>query len=136
MYQKNNFNINNSVWKIISNNVQYDSDSDLKKFKQTYVLFDEKLNTRIEINTVLENTNGILTVQNNFTFNAWPLPSRDNFQIKQIVLKFSKAMPNKKNWSFILNSWPKIMDNKFTGFQNVRKFFWGGDYSRLNDRFL
>jgi hypothetical protein len=70
MYQKNNFNINNSVWKIISNNVQYDSDSDLKKFKQTYVLFDEKLNTRIEINTVLENTNGILTVQNNFTFNA------------------------------------------------------------------
>ncbi len=101
-FLKNSFGINkkaktNPTWKIVSNDIKFDSNSNLQKLTQTSIFFDQKLNTPILIKTDLENSNDVLTIQNNMISYAWPQPSENKFQIKEAYLDISNN--NKKKTS-------------------------------------
>jgi len=97
-YLKQSFNINknnrkNSVWKTISNDIKFDSNSNLEKLNQTSIAFDKKINTPIQVKTNIEIINNELLIQNKLRFYAWAL-KENKFQIKEAVLKISENAPN------------------------------------------
>jgi 4-amino-4-deoxy-L-arabinose transferase-like glycosyltransferase len=125
-YLKNSININkktktNPTWRIISNDIEFDSNSNLQKLNQTSILFDQKLNTPIQIKTQLENSGDLLTIKNNLIFYAWPVPLENKFQIKEAYLGISN---NKKKTSFQIID-PKSWITSPLNSKTVDNFSWG-----------
>jgi hypothetical protein len=105
-YIKGSYNINkgddkNPVWKIISNGVQYDSNSTLKKLNQTSIFFDNKLNTPIQIETKLENKSNLWHLKSSLIFYSWPLPLESKFQIKEVNLTIFNKNNNKVSFQIL-----------------------------------
>jgi 4-amino-4-deoxy-L-arabinose transferase-like glycosyltransferase len=126
-FLKNSFNINkkaedNQAWKIISNDIEFDTNSNLQKLTQTSIFFDQKLNTPIQIKTKLEIFNDVLTMQNNLIFYAWPHPSANKFQLKEANLSISKN--NKKKTSFQIID-PKSWITSPLNLKTADNFSWG-----------
>lgn len=108
-FLKNSFKINkflekNQTWRITSNEIEFDSNSNLKTLNQTSIFFHKKLNTPIQIKTSLENLNNLAIIQSNLSFYAWPHPREEKFQFKEVNLRVSAIDSNneRKEISFQL----------------------------------
>jgi hypothetical protein len=89
---------------------------------QTLIFFNSNLNTPVQIKTKLENSNNVLTLQNNMIFYAWPHPSENKFQLKEASLSISNK--NEKKTSFQIID-PKSWITNPLNSKKINNFSWG-----------